>query len=50
MTTHHEITDHEQGTMDVTQQQQTFEGFLKFAGWTVVLSILALIFTALVNS
>ncbi|WP_347137733.1 aa3-type cytochrome c oxidase subunit IV [Paracoccus sp. SSK6] len=49
-THHHEITEHKIGTMDITEQQRTFAGFLRFATWVAILSILALIFMALVNS
>jgi Ni,Fe-hydrogenase I cytochrome b subunit len=47
---HHEITEHRVGTMDITQQQRTFVGFIRFATWAAVLSILVLIFLALANS
>jgi hypothetical protein len=36
--------------MDITEQQRTFAGFIKFATWTAILSILVLIFMALVNA
>ncbi|WEF23860.1 aa3-type cytochrome c oxidase subunit IV [Paracoccus sp. S3-43] len=49
-THHHDVTDHRIGTMDITEQQRTFAGFLKFATWVGILSILVLIFMALVNS
>lgn len=47
---HHEITEHRVGTMDITEQQRTFAGFIRFATWVAVLSILVLIFLALANS
>ncbi len=47
---HHEVTEHQVGTMDITEQQRTFAGFIKFATWTAILSILVLIFMALVNA
>ena len=50
MAQHHEITEHKVGTMDIREQQRTFAGFLRFATWAAILSILVLIFTALVNS
>lgn len=51
MATHHdEHTEHQIGTMDITEQQKTFVGFIKFATWTAILSILVLIFMALVNA
>ncbi|MDQ1900254.1 aa3-type cytochrome c oxidase subunit IV [Paracoccus sp. WLY502] len=46
----HEVTEHKVGTMDITEQQRTFAGFIKFATWTAILSILVLIFMALVNA
>lgn len=49
-THHHETTDHKIGTMDITEQQRTFAGFIKFATWTAILSIAVLIFMALTNS
>lgn len=42
--------DHEIGTMDITEQQRTFAGFMKFASWVTILSIGVLIFMALANA
>lgn len=50
MASHHEITEHKIGTMDITEHQKTFAGFIKFATWTSIISILVLIFMALANS
>lgn len=50
MASHHEITHHEHGTMNITQQQKTFAGFIRLSIWVVVVSILILIFMALVNA
>lgn len=50
MAKHHEITEHEHGSMDITQQQQTFAGFVRMAIWVSVISILVLIFMALTNA
>lgn len=50
MAQHHDVTEHKVGTMNITEQQKTFAGFIKFATWTATLSILVLIFMALVNS
>lgn len=50
MATHHEIADHKVGEMDITEQQKTFAGFIRFATWVSVLSILVLIFLALANA
>ena len=47
---HHDVTEHKVGTMDITEQQRTFAGFIRFATWVAILSILVLIFMALVNS
>lgn len=50
MATHHEITEHKHGEMDITEQERTLAGFLRLATWVVVLSILVLIFVALTNA
>lgn len=50
MATHHDITPHKGGTMDITQQKRTFTGFIKFASWVGILAILVLVFLALANS
>lgn len=47
---HHSTETHEIGTMDTTEQQRTFGGFLRFMTWTAALAILTLIFMALVNA
>ncbi len=47
---HHDVTEHTIGTMDITEQEKTFAGFIKFSIWVSVLSILVLIFLALANS
>ena len=49
-THHHESTEHKIGTMDITEQKKTFAGFIRFATWVAILSILVLIFMALVNA
>lgn len=50
MAKHHEVTEHKVGTMDISEQQRTFAGFIKLATWTAIVSILVLIFLALVNA
>lgn len=50
MATHHEITEHKHGEMDITAHRQTFAGFIRLATWVVILSIVVLIFMALVNA
>lgn len=50
MTTHHEITEHKAGSMDITQHKKTFAGFIRAATWVTGLTILVLIFLALANA
>lgn len=40
---------HVHGTMDTREQERTFHGFLRLAGWAAVFVICLLIFLALVN-
>ncbi|MDO5756936.1 MAG: aa3-type cytochrome c oxidase subunit IV [Rhodobacterales bacterium] len=42
--------DYKHGEMDITSQEKTFDGFLKWTTRVVILSICVLIFMALVNS
>lgn len=44
------MADYKHGSMDITEQQKTFRGFLKGIVWLVSLSIAALIFMAVFNS
>ncbi len=44
------MADHEHGKMDITEQEKTFEGFIRVSIWVSCISIGALIFLALVNS
>lgn len=37
------------GSMDITEQEKTFVGFVKFATWVAAISILTVIFIGLVN-
>ena len=50
MASEHDNQDHKHGSMDISQQQATFHGFISFATWVVILSLLALIFMALTNA
>lgn len=50
MADHHEITNHEHGSMDITTHQKTFAGFIRVAAWVGVIAILILIFMALTNA
>ncbi len=44
------MAEHKHGSMDIEVQEKTFEGFIKFATWGAVISILVLIFMAVFNS
>lgn len=50
MATQDEVTKFEPGSMDITQQKQTFVGFIRLATWVVIISIAVLIFMALTNA
>lgn len=50
MASQNETTEYVRGEMNTQEQQRTFVGFVRFAAWTLILSILTLIFLALVNS
>ncbi|MCA2012611.1 aa3-type cytochrome c oxidase subunit IV [Pararhodobacter sp. CCB-MM2] len=41
---------HEHGKMDITTQEKTFNGFIKFTIWGAAISIGILIFMALANA
>ncbi|KPP86707.1 MAG: Bacterial aa3 type cytochrome c oxidase subunit IV [Rhodobacteraceae bacterium HLUCCO07] len=44
------MSEHKHGEMDITVQEKTFEGFVKFMTWSAVAIILLLLFIALVNA
>ncbi|MDS9467100.1 aa3-type cytochrome c oxidase subunit IV [Paracoccus sp. MBLB3053] len=50
MASHHEITEHKHGEMDISEHQKTFAGFIKAATWVSGLAIGVLIFMALTNA
>ncbi|MDO5528644.1 MAG: aa3-type cytochrome c oxidase subunit IV [Paracoccus sp. (in: a-proteobacteria)] len=50
MAQHHEITDHKHGTMDVTEHERTFDGFIRLLIWGAVSSLAVVIFLALANA
>ncbi len=50
MASHHEITEHKHGEMDVRAQEKTFVGFIKAVTWVCIISAAVLIFMALANS
>ena len=43
------MADHKHGEMEITEQEKTFHGFLKMSAWVAGLSILLLVFIAIVN-
>lgn len=43
------MAEHKQGSMDITDQEKTFAGFVKVSTWVATLAILVVIFIALVN-
>lgn len=42
--------NHEHGTMDVTEQEKTFAGFIRVSTWVAGISIAVLIFLAIFNT
>lgn len=44
------MAEHEHGSMETTEQEKTFAGFLKVAVWVAAVAIGILIFLALANS
>ncbi|NYS23718.1 aa3-type cytochrome c oxidase subunit IV [Rhodobacteraceae bacterium 2376] len=44
------MAEHEHGKMDITAQEKTFEGFIRFVVWGTAISIGVLIFLALANA
>jgi hypothetical protein len=44
------MAEHKHGSMDITVQEKTFEGFVKLATWVAGGAICVLLFMALVNS
>ncbi len=44
------MAEHEHGSMDITEQEKTFNGFMRAAVWVVVIVIAILIFLALANA
>lgn len=46
----HDHDEHEHGKMDISQQEKTFSGFMKFWVWLFGGSIGILIFLALFNT
>lgn len=42
--------EYKHGSMDTTEHEKTFEGFVKISAWVVVFIILILIFLAFVGT
>lgn len=43
------MAKHEHGSMDISDQEKTFDGFIKMTTRVAIFSILLLVFIALVN-
>lgn len=43
------MAEHKHGTMDITAQEKTFDGFLTFITRAVIVTIVSLILLALIN-
>ncbi|PWJ18222.1 aa3-type cytochrome c oxidase subunit IV [Jannaschia seohaensis] len=39
--------EHKHGSMDITQQEKTFAGFVQVTKWTVIVIIAVLVFLAI---
>lgn len=44
------MADYKHGEMDITEQEKTFDGFIKVSIWVSVISLAVLIFLAIFNS
>jgi hypothetical protein len=44
------MAEHEPGSMDVTEHERMFAGFIRFVTWAVVVIAVILVFMALVNA
>ena len=43
------MAEHEHGKMNIDVQEKAFDGFIRFSAYVAVVSILLLIFIAIVN-
>ena len=43
------MAEYKHGSMDITEQQKTFAGLIKWSAWTCVLVAAVLIFLAIVS-
>lgn len=44
------MSDHEHGSMDVIEQERTYDGFLKLGKWTGIICIGILVFLAITGT
>ena len=44
------MAEHEHGKMDISAQEETFEGFVKFTTYSVIGILVFLVFLAIVNA
>ncbi|WP_425043215.1 aa3-type cytochrome c oxidase subunit IV [Primorskyibacter sp. S87] len=44
------MADHKHGEMDITTQTETFDGFVKFTTWAVIVILAVLLFLAVFAS
>ncbi|MCK4860535.1 MAG: aa3-type cytochrome c oxidase subunit IV [Rhodobacteraceae bacterium] len=44
------MSDHEHGSMDVYDQEKTYNGFLKLGKWTAIICIAIVAFLALTST
>ncbi|WP_114965840.1 aa3-type cytochrome c oxidase subunit IV [Alkalilacustris brevis] len=44
------MANHKHGEMDISEQEKTFAGFIKFSIWVTVIVLAILVFLALVNA
>lgn len=44
------MAGHEHGSMETREHEQTFDGFVRFTKWSVVVILLVLVFLALANT
>lgn len=49
MADHHQ-GEHQHGSMDIREQEKTFDGFIRMSVWVAGISIAVLVFMGLVNS
>ena len=43
------MAEHKHGEMDISVQEKTFDGFMKYVTWGAIVSIALLVFAGLVN-